>query len=566
MLGLTLRPYQLDAVDAVFGWFRSNKTNPLVVVPTGGGKSCIMAALIHEIMQDCPNERVLCVTHVKELIAQNHAALLRAWPNAPAGIYSAGLGRREHDARILFAGVQSIVGRIGQIGWVDLVLVDECHRIPADGATQYQQVLTSLRSMNSNLRVVGFTATPFRTGEGLLSGGPASLFGGIAYTCEIKSLIEDGYLAPITSKGGREANIDLSGVRVRAGEFVEADQQDAAMAKVGPAVDQIMARADGRVGMLVFTCGVEHAHAVASELERRGVPSGCVTGEMANHERDAVIAAFKARQIRALVNVNVLTTGFDAPHTDMVVLLRATLSPVLYVQMVGRGFRTAPGKTDCLVLDFGQNICRHGPVDLVEVRNPKKRDQDEDEPQEGPKARECPTCGSFVLKEELTCPECGFSFPVAERRPRHDTRPEQDRPILATVGPVIERVAVIGTDFRMNVGRDGKPNTMRVEYRTGMSTSVREWVCFDHPDENFAKRKAKAWWKKCGGLDPAPSSVREAIDRAIAHELEQVEFLVVDKRGEYPRILGMEFGRRAGDEDGQGEAPASDLDYADLPF
>lgn len=566
MLGVTLRPYQDEAVSAVFDWFGREQGNPLVVVPTGGGKSVIMAALIHDILEQHPRERVLIVTHVKELIAQNHAALLRAWPDAPAGMYSAGLRRREHDAQILFAGVQSIVSKIGQIGWTDLVLVDECHRIPDGGTTQYRQVIDQLASMNSKLRVVGFTATPFRTGEGSLFGkGKNKLFGGIAYDCDVASLIQQGYLSKLVSRGGGEANIDLSRVGMRMGEFVESQMEEAAMEgeKVAQAVRQIVVRAEGRAGILVFCCGIAHAHAVTSMLNQCGIESACVIGSTGHDERDEIVARFKARKLRCVVNVNVLTTGFDAPHTDLVVLLRATASPVLYVQMVGRGLRVAEGKADCLVLDFGSNVRRHGPIDCLELDEPRDKEGGDRDKQD--RGKECPKCSSIVLVGEQTCETCGYVWPIRHvGEARHEERPDEDRPILAIARPAVERVRVGCQELRMNVGRDGKPNTLRVRYQIGLSDWVSEWVCFDHPAGSFPKVKAAAWWKSGGGLLPAPESVNEAIRRS--YELEPVAELVVDRRGEYPRVLGRTFGRQVGADDGQGEAPASDLDYADLPF
>ena len=122
---LTLRPYQQAAITSIYGYFQNNKGNPLVVIPTAGGKSLVMAAFIEGVLKAWPDQRILIVTHVRELIAQNHAEMIGLWPDAPAGIYSAGLGKREAQAKILFAGIQSIHRRAQEIGHTDLVLIDD---------------------------------------------------------------------------------------------------------------------------------------------------------------------------------------------------------------------------------------------------------------------------------------------------------------------------------------------------------------------------------------------------------------------------------------------------------
>jgi DNA repair protein RadD len=527
-------------------------------VPTGGGKSLLIAAFVHRVLTQWPGERIIVLTHVRELIDQNHKQLLRAWPAAPAGIYSAGLKRREHDARVLFAGIQSVYDKADKIGWADLVIVDECHLIPKSGMGMYRQLLDSLRSMNSQLKLIGLTATPFRTGEGSLDKGEDRLFDGVAYTCEILRLIDEGYLSRVTSRG-TSAPIQTAGLHVRMGDFVEAEIEQAAMAGdlIPRQCDEIIARGADRKAWLVFCCSVDHARAVADALTARGVACATVFGETAKDDRDATVRDFKAGGIRCVVNVNVLTTGFDAPQTDLIVLLRPTMSPVLYVQMVGRGLRLADGKADCLVLDFGGNVRRHGPIDQVRINDAAKGTG-------AAPVRECPECQAFVPIAAQEC-ECGYVFPPTEEvaEEKTDERPAQEEILSSNISP-IERWTVQRTSYRLHQ-KPGKTRTLAVEYEAGFGQRVREWVCFDHGDTTFPYRKALAWWKAHGGKQPPPGSCMEAIGRQ--SELLAVDTVTVNTKGEWPEILGTVMKPRER-EPGEDDEPAttSDIDYSELPF
>ena len=219
---LTLRPYQQAAITAIYGYFQNSTGNPLVVIPTAGGKSLVMAAFIEGVLKAWPDQRILIVTHVRELIAQNHAEMIVLWPEAPVGIYSAGLGKREAQARILFAGIQSIHRRAQEIGHTDLVLIDEAHLIPGNSSTMYRRFLDGLAQINPTLKVIGLTATPFRLDSGMLHEGKSALFTDIAYEAPVRELIDAGYLSPLVSKQPA-TRLDVSKVGTRAGDFIQRD-------------------------------------------------------------------------------------------------------------------------------------------------------------------------------------------------------------------------------------------------------------------------------------------------------------------------------------------------------
>ncbi|MFD2738817.1 DEAD/DEAH box helicase [Sulfitobacter aestuarii] len=406
---LTLRPYQQAAITAIYGYFQTHTGNPLMVIPTAGGKSLVMASFIEGVLKAWPDQRILIVTHVRELIAQNHAEMTGLWPDAPAGIYSAGLGKREAQARILFAGIQSIHRRAAEIGHTDLVLIDEAHLIPGKSSTMYRRFLDALKAINPALKVIGLTATPFRLDCGMLHEGQNALFTDTAYEAPVRELIDAGYLSPLVSKQPA-TRLDVSKVGTRAGDFIARDlaaavDQDAI---TRAAVTEIIEHGRDRKSWLAFCSGVEHARHVAEEFGRQGISCRTIFGDTPKDERDAILAAFKRGEIRALASMGVLTTGFNAPGVDLIALLRPTQSAGLYVQMVGRGTRLAPGKENCLVLDFAGNVRRHGPIDLVRPKRPGDGSGGD------PPTKVCPDCDSIIALSATECPDCGYVFPARE--------------------------------------------------------------------------------------------------------------------------------------------------------
>lgn len=526
---MKLRDYQRAAIDGVYKFFEEAEGNPLVVVPTGGGKSVIAARFIQEVCETWTEERILVVTHVKELIAQNHAALLRCWPDAPAGIYSAGLNRRDTGARIMFCGVQSIYSRVAQLGHFDIVIVDEAHLIPAKGFGMYRTMLEGLRAINPKVRMIGLTATPYRTDSGNLDEGDDRLFHGVAYSCDIPQMIDDGYLSPITNRGVR-AEIDTRAVRTRAGEYRRDELEEVATAGdlVRRSVDELLERSGGRKSWLIFACGVKHAEMIADELTERGVINASVFGHTSHDDRDRYIAAFKAGDITAMINVGVLTTGFDAPQTDLIALMRPTQSAGLYVQMVGRGLRIADGKDDCLILDFGTNVQRHGPINEV---NPKQPGTGGDAPM-----KKCPGCMAIVFTATTVCPECGHVWETKSREPGHDLNPDEISTLVSR-GKTYEVWPVTHVEYTPH-DKPGKPVSMRVTYFCGkiIKKAISEWVCFSHG--GYASEKAERWWLARGGNLPVPANTRDALVRINleGEPIVQPVSLKVDDSGRWPEI------------------------------
>jgi DNA repair protein RadD len=529
---LQLRPYQEAAIDAVFNYWGKGGENPLIELATGTGKSLVQAKLAERLITDYTDMRILSVTHVKELIRQNYLELVGEWPFAPAGIYSAGLGRRETQSQILFCGIQSVHNKAKAIGHVDLVMVDEAHLIPRNADTRYGEFLGALAAINPDMRVMGLTATVYRTDSGRLDEGDVRLFDEVVYTYGVADGIADGFLAPLVSKA-TSTGFDLGDVGRRGGDYVAGALQAACDkdATTMAAVTEIVAMGENRKSWLAFCAGVEHAHHVAAEIRRRGITCGVVTGDTPDAERDKLIADHKSGAIRCLTNNSVLTTGYNNPGVDLLAMLRPTLSCGLYVQMAGRGTRCVgadieaskrAGKANCLVLDFAGNVRKHGPVDAVQPRTPGKGDG------EAP-VKECPECHSLVHLSAKSCPDCGHEF-VSEEKPKHESTAAA-LPVLSTGAP--EWIDVTERKFNYHDKVGGTPS-VRVEFFCGY-VSHRSWWCPQHT--GFAKTKCDREWKAHGGAEPAPKSVEEFLSRQ--DELKPTAQIQVRPNGRYFEVCGV---------------------------
>lgn len=533
---LNLRPYQREAVDGLYTYWNQGGGNGLIILPTGAGKSLVIATICRELLSSFPDLRIGVVTHVQELIAQNAQELIRAWPQAPVGIYSAGLGRKDAHARIVFMGIQSVHKKADVLGKFDLILVDEAHLIPRNAATMYGRFLARLREVVPDMRIVGLTATPYRLDSGRLDAGDDRLFDGIVYEANVRDLIEQGYLSQLISKASL-TQIDTSRLHTRGGEFIEKELAAAASSIVDAAVAEIVAVGVDRRGWLAFCSGVEHAEQVRDAIKGHGISCETVVGSTPDGERARIINAYKRRDIRCLTSVGVLTTGFNAPHVDLLAMLRPTLSTGLYVQMVGRGFRLADGKENCLVLDFSGNVRRHGPVDDP---RPKRQGgggkKEEEEPskvkEDDIRAKECPQCKTIVSLATLRCVACGHEWPKPEAR--HEAEAEAVA-ILSTEKLAPQWVAVDATRYVPHE-KAGAPMSVAANFICGV-TVYKNWLCFGH--QGFPRQKAVEFWSRGGGQMPAPKSAEEALDRI--GELRRVEAIRLKLGGQYPEVVGFRF-------------------------
>ena len=296
---ISLRPYQAESVEAILSFWQSGGGNPLVDLATGTGKSLVIAKLTQDLLAAYPAMRVLMLVHVRELVAQNVQALLRVWPDAPVGIYSAGLGQRDAHHRITFASIQSVFRRAKAIGQRDLILIDEAHLVPSAGNGMYRKLLDDMRAQTPDLRVAGFTATPYRLDTGRLDDGADRLFDRTVYSYGIGEGIRDGFLSPLISKASA-TEVDVSNVARRGGEFVAGELEAATDRITAEAVQEIVRFGADRRSWLVFCSGVKNAGKTRDALRIAGINAEMVHGETPSAERDRILRDFKAGRIRAL--------------------------------------------------------------------------------------------------------------------------------------------------------------------------------------------------------------------------------------------------------------------------
>ena len=528
-----LRLYQSDACQAAWEFLCERPGNPVICLPTGAGKSWVLAELCREAVERFRG-RVLVLAHRKELLTQNAEKIRIVNPGLDVGLYSAGLDSRDTDHAVVVAGIQSVFRRAAEFGQRHLVLIDEVHLVPHDGEGMYRQFLDELRAINPWLRMIGTTATPYRLDCGPLC-RPDGLFQRVCYSAPVRDLINEKWLCLLTSRLA-DNTVDTSGLHLRGGEFIAGETEQLFSGVVTAAVQEIVAKAAGRKSILVFCSGVNHAEQVAAETERTtGERVGVVTGDTMPLIRQQTLADFKAGRLRWCCNVDVLTTGFDAPNIDCIAVLRATMSPGLFAQIVGRGFRTRPDKQDCLILDFGGNIRRHGPIDSPEYGVEDKRQRHAGEAP----TKKCPNCEMESLISARECGECGFLFPV-EKTEGHDAQAD-DANILSEP----ELFVVIAVDYAKHVKRKAQPGdlpTMRVTYTCQAEAKegnlneeiISEWVCIEH--EGYANKKARRWWED-RSIAEFPESVEAAVELAQLGALAPPRSIMAARQGRWWRVL-----------------------------
>lgn len=570
---LIARSYQTECVSCIWDYFETNaEGNPICILPTGTGKSVCIALFLQKVYQQFPGQKILVLTHVKELIQQNFLKLLELWPGAPAGIYSAGLGRKDLLQKIIFAGIASIIKAAHLLGNVDLVIVDECHLISPNDKTMYKKFFAILKMVNPSLRVIGFTATGYRLGQGRLIEGEDALFTDECFNIStveaFNRLIAEGYLSPLVPKPTKTL-LDVDGLHLRGGEFIEAEQQKAFDKEhiTRAAIIEALEYKDTRLSWLVFSTGVEHSEHIAEMLNEYGVKAVAVHSKMPDKQRDDAIRDFKAGKYQAIVNNNILTTGFDHPPIDLILCLRATQSAVLWVQMLGRGTRpydpANPGKgicprtfwklkENCMVLDYARNTRRLGPINDPVIPRAKGKSGGE------APIKECPVCECYmhisvrfctgVLENGNNCSH-EFKFDV-----KFKGVASEDELIKGDM-PVVEVFKVDHINYSRHQ-KLGRPDSMKATYYCGYRYFT-EYVCIEHaPSSGGAK--AREWIRKRSPVDMVnlPTTVTELL--AMAGDLQAPTHIRVWVNTKHPAILihcfdGSEFGKLSA---GQVKAPS----------
>lgn len=562
LLGTTIadRWYQEEGVDALFDYFATHgglgpdgrplKANPLLAYPTGTGKSVVIAKFLNRAFLRHPNTRVIMSTHVKELIEQNAKKLLDVWPLAPLGIYSAGLKQADFLQPIVFGGIQSMVGKLDKegrsiFGHRDLLIIDEAHLVSPSADTSYVQFILELLAINPYLKVIGLSATIYRMRLGLLTNG--NIFSDIAYDITdiagFSRLIAEGYLAPVFPKKTK-IELDVSEVGMSStGDFNETQLQ-ASVDKPDvtyKALTETVEYGRQRHSWLLFAAGIDHAEHIADMLKSKfGVPCEAVHSKMKSGLRDERIKAFQRGELRAIVNKDVLTTGFDHPPIDLIAMLRPTMSTPLWVQMLGRGTRPydwnnpqqyLPGfsftKHHCLVLDFAGNTRRLGPINDPVIPLPKGKGRPGDAP-----VKLCPQpCGTYNHATAKICIVCGKEFVFTPG-------------IVGTAGteellrsdlPVVENFVVQRVVYDSHISRAGAGSIKVAYFCAGLRTFY-EYITVE--GEGFAKKRGRDWFRQRAPVEP-PETNAEILLNAQYLRIPRIIRVWLNKK--YPQVLSYEF-------------------------
>ena len=517
---MNLRWYQTECLESI--WNNLDR-NVVACLPTGSGKSHVLAEFCKRAVQTWPDTRICVLAHVKELLEQNAEKILMHWPDAPVSLWCAGLNSKEAN-NITVASIQSIYKKTHETGPYEVLLVDECHLINPHAESMYKRFISEQMVLNPLLKVAGLTATPYRMKTGQLHEGENALFDDLVYECKLTPLISEGWLSPIIGKNGA-VQANTQDMHIRAGEFKSDEMQDEFQSMVIESCSDIMKNSQDRKSILIFTAGIDHAYVVYQYIKALDEKVEIVTGETPKKERTETVERFKNCDIRILVNCSVYTTGFDAPNVDCIALLRCTRSPGLYVQMVGRGLRVAPGKKDCLVLDYGGNIRRHGPLEDVT--------SDRQISEKIARSKTCPSCGNEIALAANVCTICGYQFPQKKREIRHDIEADNADPMSKQ----IDTHKVYRVEYSRH-RKAGKPDSMRVIYYCNENKlfplSFSEYICLEHG--GYAADKARHWAIR-RGINPPPDTITESL---LMKYIEPTA-ITVKKDGKYWAVINYDF-------------------------
>lgn len=519
---MEMRWYQEEATKMLMASLGKD-IHPIVVAPTGSGKSLMICDFIDKFLSTYPGSNILVLSHVKEILQQDFDAICDFFPDADIGLYSAGLGSRTTH-KITVAGIQSVHRRALMFQGVDIVIIDECHLVNHRQTGMYRTFLIGL-----NANYVGYTATHFRLGHGYIHRGEGALFNKLAYDLSspelFNRLVEENFLTRLIAKG-TDMRMDVRGIKMRAKDYAvnELSKRFDRDAITDMAVEEIIEYGANYKKWLVFAIDIAHAEHITDAFTKRNISAGVVHSKM-DGDRDEVVADFRIGKYRAVVNVDILTTGLDVPDIDLIAMLRPTKSPVIHVQTIGRGLRVAPGKDHCLVLDFAGNTKRLGPINDVRVIQRDHGKKRGDAP-----VKECPQCKTLQHIKVKFCEVCGFKFIF---KTKLSTR-AGTASIVKNTGPKWCIVDLINYTLYK---KEGRPNSMKVTYRVGIQ-SFSEWICLDHT--GYPKYEAEAWihFRAPDGM-PMPKDVNQLVE--FAPHMKQPKKVLVNFSDKFPKISDVLF-------------------------
>lgn len=544
---MQLRWYQEEAVQSIYHYFMSNSGNPVIGLPTGSGKTALPNVFIQRVMKEWPNQKFMIVSHVKELIEQAYNNMLVVWPNAPVGIYSAGLGRKDFIHPIIFASIQSAVRQAMRFGPRDIIFIDEVHMVNQDENSMYQSFLAVMKLLNPKVKFIGLSATLYRMGQGsIIDDG---IFTDVIYDMTnmegFNRLIEEAYLLPLIPLRTK-TSLNLEGVGISKGDFIvsQLEKNIDINSVTFEALKEAVIHGQDRKSWLIFSSGIDHSEHIAEMLTNFGIDCVAVHSKHNKEHNDRAIQAFKANELQALSSYSKLTTGFDHPNIDLLIDLRPTMSIPLHVQKYGRGTRPVwmPGfdlstlegrrasikaspKQNCLALDYGRNTQRLGFINDPVI--PRKKG-------EGAGTvpiKLCDHCGAFNHIKVKWCCNCNteFSFEIKI------TKTSGTHELIKSDLPVIESF-LVERAFYQKHEKVGSQPSLKITYQCGLR-QFSEWQ-YPQSLKGPGRHNFHSWWRRRTDIPP-PSTVEECLKYSPDIRLPKSINVWLNKK--YPSIEGELF-------------------------
>jgi DNA repair protein RadD len=549
---IELRPYQEEAVTEAMRILEDSPTF-LLQAPTASGKTIIFIEMIRRYLTQYPDMKIGILAHRQELIIQAMEKLLNVWPEGvrQAGYACAGVGKVDVDSRIVIGSVQTLARRELSEPF-DLLIIDECHRLgDANADSQYNRIIKANLDANPCFRMLGVTATPYRLNHGYIYGDKCrpdkqNIFPALNYQFPMGEAVRQGALVPWHGKQPVDILADLKKIRLEKGEYNPGELtdlliRDRHMKSVPEAYENY---GKGRKHCLVFAVTIEHAIALRDCFVARGYAADVLHSKMATGDRKATLRAFWAGRTQFLVNVAILTEGWDCPQVDLIMLCRPTKSPALFVQMIGRGMRPHPGKRDVLILDMSNNFREHGMPENPRVRY-RKRIIDEGAP-----LKTCPCCKELIPLATMTCPVCGMVFTrekednkeINKAPQMEDINSGDNRDEYKRLKPYSFSVYRHKVKSAMNIGKEMLCVTI---YFLGHQPPIKVFLDIEGVIGINAQLKARFVWNFLAKGAKFPKDIGEACERK--RELKLPPVLNVNRSKKFKEILEFEWAMNKND-------------------
>ena len=565
--GITLRPYQQDALNAVLDAFQRQRS-VLLEAACGAGKTILFSSIIRHFAEKYPAMRSVILAHREQLVKQARDKLLKVWPEGEDKVGMAcksACSTVELEKPVVIASPQTLAARIGSMPPVQLAIVDEVHRLPpADRKSQYGGLMEALRGYYPEMRLLGVTATPYRLNHGYIYGDKCrhpeqNWFSDLSYKVGIYDLQAQGFLVPLKLYIADEP--DLSDVGTSSTGDWNIDELAEAMSKsvhVNSAVEAVQRYASDRKHIVVFGVTIEHAEVLRDVFREAGYSTVAVHSKMPKAERDAALYAFDRGDVQVVCNVGVLTEGWDCTSVDCMVMCRPTKSAALYCQMAGRGLRLHEGKADCLMLDLSGNYAEHGRPEEPRVKMGRESGESDgswecpechfvnepkdrvcascgyERPEPEPEMRDCPHCRFPFPANKLVCPHCGQVRSQRKAVELHEVKRDID------LLPKLVEIAfepVVNADFVSRKGNAMIEIRLLVSEGGGLPFQVNDYLDFDGTAGEWSRCRAHQKWMRLASTNP-PRTLSEAKERISELNFPPRVLIKRDKTGKYWNVAG----------------------------